>query len=134
MPDPKTHQTIQLLERNIVLGLSGLAYLDMESPPSLEELVPLVENALGIKLDVDREGINEEIFAYTARILGADCVLYQEPETSPAPYRGRVVVDFRPVSDPLWLGMTEFQHVDVEISDYLAATLRKMTGLPFRAV
>jgi len=122
-----------IVKRNLVLHLGGTVCLDEELDIAFKVLVAEMEQALGIRFDEDLEGHFEELTALVAEVLGQLIGVYLEPLYSPRPYGGKLVVEIRPWTYASEIGIEEPFDLNVDVSDHVAALLRKGTGRPFVA-
>ncbi len=76
----------------------------------------------------DVEGIFEELNALTAKALGHHFGVYREPDYSPQPYAGWIILDVIRAFYPSDLGMKGCISLCVDIGEHLAALLREGTG------
>jgi len=119
--------------RNLLLELGATVYLNEDTGNTDNQIVEEIGMALGVFFDEDSEGHFEELEAHVAIVLNQLIGVYKEPDYSPAPYAGKIVLVVLPRVDPFWLGMEEYVYLYVDVSDHLAALLRKNTGRPFVA-
>lgn len=109
-----------------------------KAPVEFEQLVPLIEHALGVRFASDTEGLYEELQALVSQPLGYTLAVYRGDrlEVEENPTRDiRIVVDLSSWIDISTLAIPDDAIDDptVWLSDYLAHLLTTRTGYVFQA-
>ncbi len=109
------------------------ARIVVQTDLSLVELAARVGQALGITFREDTEGLYEETYALVAIVMGHEVGLYEDERKRRETGIRWVALHVSPYTSPIWMGLREYQAVFLYVADFLAALLRKETGLPFVA-